>query len=126
MNDRRRDRVVIAHADERARDFIFRRDGFEFAQQLKFAARLADVERFFQADRPGDGLLDQFIERIDAKQGKHLADFIGVGANVSADEGIDRAKAVWRRCLKGRWGRGGGRFRFSHHLSVVHACFQKS
>ena len=43
LNHRRRDRVVIAHADERAEDLVLRRDLLQFVEQFEFAARLADA-----------------------------------------------------------------------------------
>jgi hypothetical protein len=39
LDDRRRDGVVITHADERAENFVFAGDFFEFGERVKFSAR---------------------------------------------------------------------------------------
>ena len=46
LDDRRRDAIVIAHADERAENLVLRRDGFQFGKRFKFALRGGKVEAF--------------------------------------------------------------------------------
>ena len=62
LNDRRRDAVVIAHADERAENLVLRRDFLQFGERIKFAAGSGQVQCFAEPDLFGDGGVDEFVQ----------------------------------------------------------------
>ncbi len=80
---------IIAHADERAIDFIFGGDFFNSASASNSPA--ARRERFNFSVEPDlfrDSSINKFVQIFAAEEGEHLAGFGGIGADMAADEGI--------------------------------------
>ena len=76
-------------------DLVLRRDGAQPVEELALAERAVggqagQGERARQADRGGDGLVDQRVERRQAEDVEHLRDLGLVGAEVAAGEGVGR------------------------------------
>ena len=44
------------------------------------------------ADRLRQGLVEQFVERVDAERGEHVAQLVGVRTDVAADEVVGRCR----------------------------------
>ena len=86
LNHRRRDAVVVAHADERAEDLVLRRDGFQFAQRVEFTLCRRKIERFAKTDLFRHGGVGQGIERIEADHLQHFRGFGRVRTDVAADK----------------------------------------
>ncbi len=82
----RRQRAVIALADQRLPDHVLCRDGFQCGQRRVFRHGAGQVERALQADGGGYRFADQRAQRIGADRGEHAGNGMFVGADVAADE----------------------------------------
>ena len=86
QNHVRRQRVVIAQADERARRRILTHHGLEPREHGGFRGRFAQCERALECDGIGHRLLDQLGQRAKLQLGKHRVNVIFVRADMAADE----------------------------------------
>jgi hypothetical protein len=104
LNDRRGDAIGITHANERAKDLVFPRDGAQFVQRVKFPQTGRDLERFGQTDGRRHDRVHQAVEAGEAQLVQHLRRFTGAGTDVAMHKPICRlqrwAGAV--RCRKCR------------------------
>ena len=91
LDDRRRDAIVIAHADERTENLVLRRR-FPSARpglRVRFWPR-ADWSCPAQADVLRHGGGNQFVESFETDLREHFARFGCVRADMAADKGIGR------------------------------------
>jgi hypothetical protein len=86
QDHRRRQRAVVALADQRFLHHVLRRDGGKPGQRRVFRHRRRQFQRALQADRRRHGLADQRAQRIGADRGQHAGNGMLVGAYVAADE----------------------------------------
>ena len=82
----RRDRVVVAQADEAAQHPVALGDAGQPGQVLVLGFAVGQRNRRRPADGGGDGLVDQRVERRGADRRQHLGQFVRAGADVAADE----------------------------------------
>ncbi|ENO95722.1 putative metal-dependent RNase [Thauera phenylacetica B4P] len=86
QDDRGREGVVVARADERAQHPVLARDRAQQRQRLGLAAAFGQGQRRDRQDGGGDDLVDQLVERVEAEHVEHGARLGGVRAHVAADE----------------------------------------
>jgi hypothetical protein len=82
----RRQRAVVALADQRLLQHVLRRDGLQRGERRMFRHGGGQVERALQADRRRHRFADQRAQRIGADRGEHAGNGMFAGADVAADE----------------------------------------
>ena len=97
LDDRRGDAVVIAHADERAKNLVLRCDFFERGEHFVFAFGCRQGKRTIETDLRRNGFINECIEAWMPKQVEHLTSLFGIGSNVP----------IWKIGGVGKWTRGG-------------------
>ena len=93
LDDRRRDAVVVAHADIGAEDLVLRGDFLQGGQHFVLAAGGGELERTPQPNLRRHRFLDQRIEARIAEQAQHLPGFFRARPDVAARELV----RVWRQ-----------------------------
>src|SRR5262249_52791774 len=88
LDDGRRNRVVVAHADHRAQHAILIGVAAQFRERLEFAARWVELKRLFDADAARHGLIDELIERTQAERGQHALDFGVARADMPVNKAV--------------------------------------
>ena len=83
QDDERRDRVVVAEADERREHLVALREGAQLGEHLGFVARVGERQRFAFADRARHARVDQRVEGGEAECGEHLRLRVGAGSDVT-------------------------------------------
>ena len=113
----RRHRVVVAHADHAAADFVPAGDGLEGGQRLWFRARIRQRHRFAQADAFRYRFGDQLIDVGHADGLEHGGLFVRVRADMPVDERV-AVLEILETCIQHGMGHGvrdvevgGGRLR---------------
>jgi hypothetical protein len=96
LDDAGRERIVVAHADERAVEPVLLGDGAQVGQHFGFAARRVEVQRAGQADALRHGLVDQLVEGVHIQHLQHSFQVEAGRAEVTAREGVQRGKQVKR------------------------------
>ena len=86
QDDRGREGVVVARADERAQHPVLARDRAQHRQRLGFAAAFGQGQRGRRQDGGGDDLVDQLVERVEAEHVEHGARLGAVRAHMAAGE----------------------------------------
>ncbi len=86
----RRDRAVVALADERRERAVFRGDRAQSRQRRGFVHRVGQRERRLRADRRRDQRIDQRGARSEPEHVQHLRLVFGRAADVAGDEGVVR------------------------------------
>ena len=94
LDDRRRERVVVAEADHGARDAVAPGEVGEFRQHVPLGAAFREVFRNCGADRRRYRRIHERIERVVADGFQHGRDIRVARADMPADEGV--------RLLQGR------------------------
>ena len=90
-NHRGRDGTVIAHANEVAHDSVIRRNFFQMTQVLKltqYTLKIGETEWFFEPDRSGYSLFNQFIQAAHAQIVEHFLGFTRTGSDMPAFKAI--------------------------------------
>ena len=82
-DNRRGVRAVNSHPEMRSSHFVLGHDRAEFLQGGFFRARFWQIEIAGQADRGGNGFLEERVERAGANGLAHGLDFFGVRADVA-------------------------------------------
>ena len=88
LNHRRRDAIVIAHADERAADLVLRRDFLQRGERLMFVARGGQLQRTSESNRFGNGGVNHRVQARVAELLEHFAGIGGTRADVAADKPV--------------------------------------
>ena len=96
----RRDRVVVAEADERAEDLVLRRDGPQAREVVVLALGRRQRQRIAAADRRRDGLVEERLERRRADDGEHRGLFGRVGPMCRAAKPGSEGERGGRRRLQ--------------------------
>ena len=97
LDDRRRDRVVVALADEGAEHLVLLHHLPQLFERRAFGPRRGQVQRALQPDGARDGGIDQRLERLVAQLLEHARDLVGLGPNVAPGKRVQRRKRVVRR-----------------------------
>jgi len=90
LNDRRRDRVVVAHSDERAERGVLCRQFLQPRQQLGLAECRRKRQRPLRANGRRDRLIHQLLQRRKAQRLQHLLDLRRRRADVPLYEPIGK------------------------------------
>ena len=69
-------------------------------EDVGLAARRGEVQGVV-TDRPRQGLVEEVVERVDAERGEHVAELVGVRADVAPDEVIGGCRGKLARVLAG-------------------------
>ena len=83
QDHRRRDAVVVAHAEKAPPHLVLLRDGVRQREKIVLAAGRREVQRAAQADARGDGLVDEILQRLRTDGTQHGVGLRRVGADVS-------------------------------------------
>jgi len=97
LDDRRRDGVVIALADEGAEHFVLAGDAAEFSQRVEFAARGRQIYFFFEPDFLRHGGVNEFVQIFLSEQRQHGTRVCRVGTDVAMDKLVGMRE--WIPCL---------------------------
>ena len=88
LDDRRRDRVVVAEADHGARDAVAPGQLCQLPQHVALCAAFRKVRRDLRADRGRHGRIHQRVERLVAHGLQHGREILLARADMAADEGV--------------------------------------
>ena len=91
---------VVAHADERPQRVVAVGQRTDMCGEFVFAHARRQVERFFQPDRLGDHLRDQFVDASDTDRVEHGFEFVGIAdADMAVSECIKRHCRLYLKLL---------------------------
>jgi hypothetical protein len=117
QDHRRRDRVVVALAEERPEHLVVAGEGAQLLEEPMLGHRRAELERAAQPDVGRHGGVGQGLERVEPEGGQHRRDVGVAGPQVARGEVIGREqgrrqmkRGHGRRSLSGRpppWAPGG-------------------
>jgi hypothetical protein len=86
LDDRRRERAVIAHAEVRPPHLVAPGDGAQLGEHVVLGARRAEGERAAQPDGLGHRGVDEGVERRVAERAQHRPLLLGARPDVALDE----------------------------------------
>ncbi len=105
LNHRRRDAIVIAHADERAADLVLRRDFLQRGERLMFGARGGQLQRTGEPDRFWNGGVNHRVKARVAELLEHFAGFGGTRADVAANKPVGMQRSNFQsKAIRGNYG----------------------
>lgn len=111
LNDRRRNAIIIALADERAKNLILRRDFFQFRERVKLAARGGKIQFFVVPDFFGDRRVNQPVEAFETDVREHFGGIAFAGADVAAGKFIKMVGRIFSQSHPWKLRFGGGKAR---------------
>ena len=94
-DDRRRDGIVVADADEGSEELIVIGNFRHFSQHVRLRARPRQGKRAAKPDRGRDCLVDQRVERLYTDDSQHRLLVFRSGAQMTMDEGIGALEQVF-------------------------------